>query len=102
MVFLGMHMSGSLIFGPSLRLFPSCVFVLSNFNVFIFALSYYILFYNYPLEACLFSNKGQKVASSGWEGRWRGTMRKTWRGNHNQDILYDKVLILVKRTKRFS
>lgn len=41
--FLGMQMSGSLIFMPSLGLFSFCWLAVSNFNVTIFVLSYYIL-----------------------------------------------------------
>lgn len=50
---------------PSLELFLS---VFSNSNVFIFILPYYIVFYYYPLEACLFSNESQKGSGSGKEG----------------------------------
>lgn len=39
----------------------SLLIVLSYSNVFIFVLSYYIIFYYYPLNVCLFSNE-----------RWKG------------------------------
>lgn len=40
-----------------------CLFVLSNSDVMVFVLSYYILFYYYPLQAFLFSTERQK---GGW------------------------------------
>lgn len=50
---------------PSLELF---LFVFSNFNVLVFILPYFIIFYYYPLEACLFSNEQEKGSGSGREG----------------------------------
>lgn len=49
-------------------------FVLSIFEVLIlFSLRYYfIIFYNYPVEACLFSNVRKKGSGSGWEGGREG------------------------------
>lgn len=50
---------------PSLELF---LFVFSNFNVLVFILPCFIIFYYYPLEECLFSNEQQKGSGSGREG----------------------------------
>lgn len=55
--------------------FSSLSFVL--FLSIVFVLSYYILFYYYPLEPCLFSNEGEKR----YEFRWRGNGKSRKRGN---------------------
>lgn len=63
--------SGSLIsvpFGVRKRTLSLCLFVLSNFVVLVFTLSYDILFYYFPLEA-FFRNEKQKWNRSGLEGR---------------------------------
>lgn len=69
----------------------SCAFSLALF--FLFPLSYsnwfqFVLFDYYSLDVYLFSNKRQKCGV--WKGRWRGTERSYWRGNNNQNILYEK------------
>jgi hypothetical protein len=53
-----------------------------------FALAYFILLVF--LRSLLFPNKSQKGRGSGWVGRWGGTGRSRRRGNHNQDIFYEK------------
>lgn len=64
--------------------------VLFYSNVFVFVLSYLILFYHRPLEACLFSSERQKGGTSSSEGLWGGIMRRK-KGNQNQDTLYEKI-----------
>lgn len=70
--------------------------VMSHFQCVRFVLSYYIIFYCYPLLACLFSNETQKRDLSRWERRWRGTRRSRWRGNSNQSVLYEKKTFSIK------
>ena len=56
----------------------------------VFVLSYYIVFYYYPLEACLLSNEREKGSRSRWEGRWGGTGRSRGRGNCSLNVLDEK------------
>lgn len=65
-----------------------------------FVLSYYILFYNYPLEACLFSKERQKESGSQWEGKWEETGRSTGRENCNQDLLSEGKKSIFNKKKR--
>jgi hypothetical protein len=46
-----------------------------------------ILFYGYPIEACLFAKERQKESGSEQEGRQGRTERSRGRENHNQDIV---------------
>ena len=73
MVFLSVQTSGSLILVPSLGFFSFCLFILSNSDVIGFVCLFYpvtfyfVIFYYYPLEACLFSNERQKGIQIGEE-----------------------------------
>ena len=51
-----MQMRGSLILVPSLGLFS----FLFNFDVIDFVLSFFVMFYYYPLEACFFEVRYRK------------------------------------------
>jgi hypothetical protein len=65
-----------------------CLFVLLDSDLFLF---YLIIFYYYPLEACLFSKERQKGSGPQWEGR-RGegkTERNREGGDHNQNTVYE-------------
>jgi hypothetical protein len=66
-------MSGfwSLLLIPLLGLF---FLFLGYSDVLVFVLSY-LIFYYYPLEACLFSSERQRRGGPRWEGRWRETGR---------------------------
>lgn len=55
-----------------------CLFLVASFGFFnlfflnpiqMYQLLFYLIFYYYLLEACLFSNKKQKGSRSGWEAR---------------------------------
>lgn len=69
-------------FASSLGLFPFCLF-LSNSDVLVF-----VLFYLFPLEACLFSIERQEGGASGWEGKKGGNGRSKGRRNSNKDVIY--------------
>lgn len=43
------------------------------------------------------SMKRKKDAGSGWEGRWEETGMSREKGNHNQNILYEKNNFSVKK-----
>lgn len=68
-------------------LIPFCLFVLPHSEVFIFVISYYILFYCYPLEGCLFLMDKGVVQMGGERGE---TRRKRGKGNHNQNTWCEK------------
>jgi hypothetical protein len=74
-----------------------CLFVCGLFSHLIvltysnsYAFIYHTLFYYCFIDACLFSKERQKGVWSGWEGKWRETWRGRGRGNHNQNIVYEK------------
>ena len=81
-------------------------FVLYYPNVFIFVLSYSVLFYyyhqqQYQLEATF--NEQQKGGGSRRKGRQRGTWKSRGRGNCNHGISSEKkILFSMKRTKQKS
>lgn len=47
----------------------------------------------------LFSSKRQKDDKFRWEGRWRETEWSRKKRNHNQNILHEKNLFLIKEKK---
>lgn len=61
-----------------------------------FALSHFILLH-FPVEACLFSNGRQTWGRYSWR---RATGKCRLKGIHNQDLLYEKKVILDKSNKR--
>jgi hypothetical protein len=62
--FVSVQMSGSLLLLLSVGLFSFCLFILFNSYMLVF-----VLFYYYPIEACLFSNERRKKGAVGWEVR---------------------------------
>jgi hypothetical protein len=60
-------------------------------------LSYSILFYHYPSEACLLYNEKQKGDGSRWEGIYGETGMSRGRGNYNQDTILEEMSIFNKR-----
>jgi len=81
------------------------LFVLSNSDGFVFALSLYyitlyhiilIAFYYHPFEACLPSNERQKQSGSRWEGRQKGIGRSRGRGNAIRLYYLRKILFSIK------
>lgn len=76
--FLSLQIEGQ-VFEPSLRFFSCCLF-LSNSNVLVFVLSYFIVSYYYLLEASLSSTERQKGVNLG--GRAVGRIGKS-RGRRN-------------------
>jgi hypothetical protein len=47
----------------------------------------------------LFNKEKQKACGFLWEGRWKEFQRSCGRDNHDQNILYEKHLFLIKERK---
>lgn len=78
----------------------SCLVVLSYSNLFVFVLSYCIVFYYHSLNACLFSKERQ----NGYGYRWEihGKMERNWeeqgeRRPRNHNTLCEKKSIYNKK-----
>lgn len=61
----------------------------------------FALFYFYYLVVCLFSNERQRDWRFECEEKWGGSWRNWWRGNNNQNVLYEKSQISIKWKKKY-
>lgn len=68
--------------------FSLCLFLLSYYNIWVFVWSYFLT-YSYHMHAYLFPNERQKGSESRWDVRWEDS-RSRRKGNHNEDIVYEK------------
>lgn len=62
--------------------FPAACFVLFRLACSLFTLLFFISFYYYSLDTCLFSNGGLVGKSSGWKGRWEELWKVRGEENH--------------------
>lgn len=78
--------------------FSACLFILSCTGLFGFIL-FIIIMFIINIVTCLFSDKRKQERIWIWVGGWVGEREsgKSWgRGNHNQNILFEKNLFSVK------
>lgn len=71
------------------------LFVLFYSNLFVFILSYYIVFYYHPLYAICFLRRDRKRVNLSRTGMGE-TRRNRGRGDCNQNIMYEKQLFPIK------